>query len=405
MPHRRQRYLALGAMIAIALLAAGAIWWAIAPRKSHHLDPLFTGEVEDQPAWPPPAPADFATEVASSRAIRALTQELRFDSGIPDAGLPALEGDVPGLQVRTGWAEGLYYVEAVFGRGANFDDPMPMAVLIHGRGDRARIPGGPFWGLGAPLRVIVPQAPDPLGDGFEWLPVRVGQNLVDRLTTSMLARAGQVARMLHELRVTLPTVGKPMIVGFSQGGLLTFTLAMQHSDTVQAAFPLAAWLPPALVPAYKRDDIAHPRIRGMHGTADTVISVSPTEEVYALLQEREFDAELVLFDGVAHEMTDEMNDQLHAWLAEELGVLVDQGVRRGLLDGGVRPCAPPGWPMGAGWPDAGLPEAGWPDGSFPDAGPWWECPDGGPLDAASDAGLDAGARWSPLRRPAAAPAR
>ena len=120
---------------------------------------------------------------------------------------------------------------------------------------------------------------------------------------------------------------------------------------------------------------------------------------------REFDAELVLFDGVAHEMTDEMNDQLHAWLAEELGVLVDQGVRRGLLDGGVRPCAPPGWPMGAGWPDAGLPEAGWPDGSFPDAGPWWECPDGGPLDAASDASLDAGARWSPLRRPAAAPAR
>lgn len=383
MPHRRQRFLALGAMVTIALLAAGAIWWAIAPRSQHHLDPLFTGEVEDQPAWPPPAPADFATEVATSRALRALTGDLQFDSGIPDAGLPRLEGDVPGLQVRTGWAEGLYYVEAVFGRGVGFDDPMPMAVLIHGRGDRARIPGGPFWGLGAPLRVIVPQAPDPLGEGFEWLPVRVGQNLVDRLTTSMLQRAGQIARMLHELTVTLPTVGKPMVVGFSQGGLLTFTLAVQHSDIVQAAFPLAAWLPPALVPAYKRTDVGYPRIRGMHGTSDTVISVGPTEEVYALLDEREFDAELVLFDGVAHEMSEEMNAQLHAWLAEELGVVVDRALRQGLLDGGVRPCPPPGWPVGAGWPDAGLPEAGWPDGAFPDAGPWWDCPDG----AIGDAGL------------------
>jgi len=382
-PHRRQRFLALGAMVTIALLAAGAIWWAIAPRSQHHLDPLFTGEVEDQPAWPPPAPADFATEVATSRALRALTGDLQFDSGIPDAGLPRLEGDVPGLQVRTGWAEGLYYVEAVFGRGVGFDDPMPMAVLIHGRGDRARIPGGPFWGLGAPLRVIVPQAPDPLGEGFEWLPVRVGQNLVDRLTTSMLQRAGQIARMLHELTVTLPTVGKPMVVGFSQGGLLTFTLAVQHSDIVQAAFPLAAWLPPALVPAYKRTDVGYPRIRGMHGTSDTVISVGPTEEVYALLDEREFDAELVLFDGVAHEMSEEMNAQLHAWLAEELGVVVDRALRQGLLDGGVRPCPPPGWPVGAGWPDAGLPEAGWPDGAFPDAGPWWDCPDG----AIGDAGL------------------
>ena len=72
---------------------------------------------------------------------------------------------MPGLHVRTGTAQGLYYIEAVFGEDVSFNDTMPMAVLIHGRGDRARIPGGPFWGLGAPLRVIVPQAPDPLGTG------------------------------------------------------------------------------------------------------------------------------------------------------------------------------------------------------------------------------------------------
>lgn len=366
-------------VVALTLLVAGgAMWWAMGPGRSTQLDAAFSGEIE--PAWPPAAPADLGAELASTRAMRTLAAAGRLpDAGTPDAG-PPIGGDLPGVRVRTGWAAELYYIEAVFG-GARFEDPMPMAVLIHGRGDRARIPGGPFWGLGAPIRVIVPQAPEPLGAGYEWLPVRVGQGLVDRLTTSLVARAAQVALMLRELQRTLPTVGRPLVAGFSQGGMLTFALAVQHSDVVEAAFPLSAWLPPALVPTYRRDDVVFPRIRGMHGTADRVIPPDPTEDAYVLLRERGFDAELVLFDGVGHEMTEAMNEQLHQWLLESLGIVVEDGLRRGLLDGGVPECPPLGWPADAGWPlssplDGALPEAGF----FPDfdAGPWWPCVDAGP---------------------------
>jgi pimeloyl-ACP methyl ester carboxylesterase len=189
-------------------------------------------------------------------------------------------------------------------------------------------------------------------------------------------------------------VGKALVIGFSQGGMLTFTLAMQHSDVVEAAFPLAGWLPPALVPRYRRDDIPTPRIRAVHGLADTIVPPGPTEEVFATLRERSFDAEVALFEGAGHEMTDEMNAQLQQWLREALGVVVERGVREGLLDGGLPPCPPPdgwldggrpegGWPEG-GWPEAGWPEAGWPDGGAPERVARWECPDAGP--PADDAG-------------------
>ncbi|MFK7989103.1 MAG: alpha/beta hydrolase [Sandaracinaceae bacterium] len=341
-----------------ALVAGGAIYYKVAQPDSHQMAAVFSGDVPT--SWPPPSQASLETELEHTEAMQRLgATGLAPDGYRPDAGVP---GHVPGLQVRTGEAAGLFYIEAVFGRGAQFESTMPMAVLIHGRGDRARIPGGPFWGLSSPIRVIVPQAPDPLGDGFEWLPVRVGSGLFDRLTTSLMARSSHVARFLREMQERVPTAGRPMVVGFSQGGLLTLALAVHHSDVVSAAFPLAAWLPPALVPQYRREDVVFPRIRSVHGRADRIIPLRPTQEVFDSLEGAGFEVELVPFDGVEHTMSADMNAQLHSWLDEALTGVVQQSVEDGLLDGGVPPCPD------AGSPDAGRPDAAWLDGGIPEAG-------------------------------------
>ncbi len=401
----------VGAIVIATVLAATGllIWLAVRDDGHDPIEPLFAAGADEWPQWPPQSTADLETELATSAAARrigAAGMLSDYDAGTHHA-------DTPGLLVRPGYAQDLYYLEAVIGHDARFEDTMPMAILIHGRGDRARIPGGPFWGLGGPIRVIVPQAPDPLGNGFEWLPVRVGQNLVDRLTTSLLSRAGQLAMMIRELMETLPTVGRAMVVGFSQGGLLTFTLALHHSDVVQAAFPLSAWLPPALVPPYRRDDLVYPRVRGMHGSADPIIEAEPTVELYEELRDRGFEAELEIFEGVGHVVTDAMDARLHVWLAEAMGLVVEEGIREGLLDGGAPPCLPIGeWPPpfvpDGGWPEAGPPEAGWPEALRPSAGwpeggwaealrpeagwpesqvpPWIPCEE--PVDAGVDAGND-----------------
>lgn len=380
---RGRRTIATIVVIVTAVLAFAALLWFLIPSDQPRYEALFAADHTEE-SWPPVAPTSLADELAETEAMR----RIGLAGLVLDAEVPAQRGATPGLMVRTSTAQGLYYIEAVFGRDVTFDDPMPMAMLIHGRGDRARIPGGPFWGLDTPLRVIVPQAPDPLGNGFEWLPVRVGQNLVDRLTTSLMARAAQLASLLRQLMTDLPTAGRALVVGFSQGGLLTFTLATHYPDVVSAAFPLAAWLPPALVPPYARDVFPYPRIRGVHGTADTVIPLGPTEELYDTLSGRGLDAELLTFDGVAHEMSEDMNTQLHEWLREALVGVVEAGIAEGVLDGGMPPCEPypSAWPpsldggvpeagpFDGGWPEAGWPEAGWPEAGVPEGWPM-PCPD------------------------------
>ncbi len=219
----------------------------------------------------------------------------------------------PGFVVTEGEHEGIYYFEAVIGE-VSPDGPLPTVVVLHGRDGRAEPPGGPFHGLTHPVRVIVPQAPDPLRRGFQWIPVYVNQGLVDELAATLFRAASRVAHLIREITRQRGVVGRPIVTGFSQGGIMTMALALYHDDVVGTAFPISGWLPPPLEPAYRRPDLVYPQIRAMHGSADDTVPIDPTIALFGRLEAMGFDAELDVIEGVAHTTTAQMNDVFHEWL-------------------------------------------------------------------------------------------
>lgn len=255
-------------------------------------------------AWPP-----HDEEVVTEREVETeRPSEPSVDT------LPALPESTAEFKIRDGQWENIVYLEAIFG-DASFDERLATIVVLHGRGGRAHIPGGPIAGLSHPVRVIVPQAPDPLGNGFEWLPVYVGQGLVDRLSSTLFASSTHVANMLrHFADESLLVRGKPIVTGFSQGGIMTLALALFHDDVVGEALPMACWLPPPLEPSYQRWDLDYAPIRSLHGLADETIPFAPTEAMFERLGELGFDVELQGVAGVGHEMTENMNFVFHEWL-------------------------------------------------------------------------------------------
>lgn len=270
-------------------------------------------------AWPPSGGDLDAELAATASAIRTLSELSSYDAGV-DAGpldggppIPLPEGDQPGVLVRRGQHEDIHFIEVVLG-AASFDDPLPLVIVLHGRGGNAQLPGGPFLGLKHPVRVIVPQAPERLGTGWEWLPVSVGSGLVDRLASSLFHTSSRIAAMIRTLAIERPTIGRAIVTGFSQGGLLSYSLALHHDDVVSHAFPLSTWLPPPLEPLYKRADLRYPPIRTMHGAADPVIPIGPTRALVERLRARGFDVELHEFEGIGHEMSAEMDALFHGWL-------------------------------------------------------------------------------------------
>lgn len=276
-------------------------------------------EEEDGAAWPP-RQHEGQLDAGTPRPVR--DAGLNVDAGPP---LPTPPPARPGFQVRQEQRDGLYLLEAVIG-DADFDDPLPLVVVLHGRGDRAHVPGGPFMNLAHPVRVIVPQAPDPLGDGWQWLPVRVGDNLVDRLSSTLFETADRLASFIQGLLDERRTEGRAIVTGFSQGGLLTMTLGVHHDDVVGHAIPLASWLPPPLEPSYLRRDRRPAGIRSMHGTADTIVPIDPTTALFGRLSEIGYDVELVQVPGIEHTMSQEMNLLFHEWLDEAVCEMVEDPV-------------------------------------------------------------------------------
>ena len=269
-------------------------------------------------AWPPRGPELGHALSATARdasVVQINGSDAGHDAADLDAGppLPAPPPDTDTFHVRQGERDGIYYLEVVIGE-ANFDDTLPMLVVLHGRGGSAQIPGGPFLGLTHAVRVILPQATERLGRGYEWLPVYVGEGLVDRLSSTLFAQASRVATLVRQLRDERATQGRVIVSGFSQGGLLTMTLALYHDDLFGAAFPLSCWLPPPLVPAYRRPDLDYPPIRSMHGTADRTIPIGPTRQLFGHLSELGFDVTFVPFDGVVHTISEAENALFHVWL-------------------------------------------------------------------------------------------
>lgn len=208
----------------------------------------------------------------------------------------------------TGWGrvEGLRYLEMLQGE-TSVERALPMVVLIHGLGDKPHRRWLDVVTLDVPARVVMPEAPTPAGEGFSWFPYRVGQNEPHALARGIVAACDQLARALAKLKKERPTLGKPIVTGFSQGGMLSFALALRHADLVQQALPISGGLPEPLWPSTRSTGARSPPIFALHGTADTVVPFEPTQRLIAHLRALGHDARLMPFAGVGHEITPEMS--------------------------------------------------------------------------------------------------
>lgn len=225
-----------------------------------------------------------------------------------------LPPDAPGIRARSFVFDGLWVAEIELGEAPEGAE-LPLVVMFHGRGDRPRVPGGPFARAPTPMRVIVPRGPLRLGSGYAWARHSVTQR--DRhgaLAADLNAVTERVMRLIDHVRSTRPTAGSPIVTGFSQGGIVAWTLAVRHPDRIGLAIPLAGWVLPGSRPAALRA----PPTRAMHGTADPIVRIEPTRAWVGVLRDAGNDVAWIELEGVDHVVSPEMNARFEGWLEEAL---------------------------------------------------------------------------------------
>lgn len=192
----------------------------------------------------------------------------------------------------------------------------PRVVVLHGYGATPEGILGLMDSYGGDARLLAPQAPTPAHDGWSWFPLSADVGGPDGLGPGIAAAADDLAAWLVQEGVG---PAEPAIVtGFSQGGMLSFALAVRHPELVALAVPLGGMLPPDLLPAGPPPPGA-PRIRAWHGGADRRVPTALARRTVAALAAAGWDAQLETIDGAGHTVPAQAVGGLHRAVAAQGG--------------------------------------------------------------------------------------
>jgi phospholipase/carboxylesterase len=201
------------------------------------------------------------------------------------------------------------------------DGPFATVVALHGWGASAMdLLGLAPHLLGGSLLILAPQGPirTPIGPGiygYGWFPIRGGGPL-DRRAFEEGYKG--VENFLQAALERYPADRSRLVVlGFSQGGVMAYGLALRNPERFAGLVALSAWLPPELA----REILATPSHALLptlvqHGTQDPMIPISRAEESAALL--REMGVPVTSRDyPMGHEISAESLRDLNRWLGGE----------------------------------------------------------------------------------------
>jgi phospholipase/carboxylesterase len=200
--------------------------------------------------------------------------------------------------------------------------PHPTILTLHGRGANALDLLGlaPYLGGGGFL-VICPQGPleTPIGPeatGYAWYPMSMGGSPD---VEAILASRQQLQQFLDGCLARYPIDAQKLaVLGFSQGGVMAYSLTLANPERFAALVALSSWLPPELVARLSLGDSVQslPTLI-QHGTEDSMIEVERARRSAELLRQARIPLTYREYE-MGHEIRPKSLSDLSAWLEEKL---------------------------------------------------------------------------------------
>ncbi len=214
-------------------------------------------------------------------------------------------------------ANDTYEYEVFVHPDVDTDQPLPMIIALHGRG------GSPEWFLRMvrnhplPVRWVFPRAPRQFALGRSWFSRSVRRDK-DTVTRELGDVTKRLAVLLDRLPQAFPTTGRPIVVGYSQGGILAWSLAVHYGEQLDMAVPIAGFLPPSLLSSSDTEQRAP--VVALHGRHDRTIRLRAARQtVRKVKRTGGASARLRTYQNAGHELTPKMRTDLVRLLRRAVG--------------------------------------------------------------------------------------
>jgi len=200
--------------------------------------------------------------------------------------------------------------------------PHPTILTLHGRGANAfdLLGLAPFICNGKFL-MICPQGPleTPIGPGavgYAWYPMTMGG---PPDVGAILSSRKKLQEFLDECLNRYPIDAKKLVVlGFSQGGGMAYSLALSNPERFAGLAVLSSWLPKELIPELSiKETVQSLPTLVQHGLQDQLIEVRRAQDSVERLRELRVPLTYREYD-MGHEITPRGLTDLSAWLEEKV---------------------------------------------------------------------------------------
>jgi phospholipase/carboxylesterase len=173
------------------------------------------------------------------------------------------------------------------------DDRLPMVIVLHGAGADEDDLAPLFEKFNIPLRAVFLRGPVRFSTGYAWWKAPsadAGLKMVDQIANDISAAA-------TTLPAKHPTLGSPMLLGFSAGAEIAYYIAAKYPDAYSAIIAVAGKLHPIL----RKSPIEHEDpgtfVYGLHGSSDKTISPSAGKSAAQFVRQKTENTTFQLWSG------------------------------------------------------------------------------------------------------------
>jgi phospholipase/carboxylesterase len=200
--------------------------------------------------------------------------------------------------------------------------PFPTVLTLHGRGANAfDLLGLAPYLCGGKFLMLCPQGPleTPIGPeavGYAWYPMSMGG---PPDIEAILSSRKKLLSFLDECLKSYPIDPRKLVaLGFSQGGVMAYSLALADPRRFAALAVLSSWLPKELVPRLSITDAAQslPTLV-QHGAQDPMIEVGRARSSVETLRQLKVPLTFREYE-MGHEIRPRSLADLSAWLEEKV---------------------------------------------------------------------------------------
>lgn len=197
----------------------------------------------------------------------------------------------------------------------------PLVIFLHGYGSDERdllgikddlSPDYTYLSVRAPLEID--------GGGYKWFTQDTDQAEYEGVTSDVDKSTDQLRTFIEQATEKYHTQpDKVVLVGFSQGAMMSYQIGLQYPELVRGIAPLSGKILAALNSRLKPDE----RLKALkvfigHGSADTRVPFSGATDAKAVLENLLIIPEFHSYAGAGHTITTAEVADLKHWLEGQL---------------------------------------------------------------------------------------